>query len=171
MDIQLNDEELTNIYNIYYIQIFKFIFSRINNYEESEDITQETFLKLIQNNYKKENIRTWLFVVAKNIIIDKYRKETNINEYKCKLHKDIIAKKINNMLSYELNIDYKPYFININNILKLLTNKQKNIIYLRFFKEFSVPEIRDLIGYSRRRIHFLIERGMSKMRDNIYKNN
>lgn len=171
MNEQLNNDELSKIYNIYYIQIFKFIFSRINNYEESEDITQETFLKLIQNNYKKENIKAWLFIVAKNIIIDKYRRETNINKYKCKLYKDIIAKKINNILSYELNIDYKPYFIDINNILKLLTNKQKNIINLRFFNEYSVPEIRDLIGYSRRRIHFFIERGINKIRDNIYKKN
>lgn len=46
------DDALGRIAELYYDEIFKFCYRRVNNQDEAYDITQDTFLALIDS-YKK----------------------------------------------------------------------------------------------------------------------
>lgn len=57
-----------------------FIRSRVDNAEDAEDILQEVWyqLSIVINAAPIEQITAWLYKVARNKIIDKYRKKTEL---------------------------------------------------------------------------------------------
>jgi RNA polymerase sigma-70 factor, ECF subfamily len=65
----------------YLRQIHSFFFRALNNTDESSDLTQETFLRVCKNlkKFKQDkNFKVWIFTIAKNLLIDWYRKKKNI---------------------------------------------------------------------------------------------
>lgn len=90
MQIDLSDEELVALYNSGNKEIFKnlidrytsplFNFSaRIAGKDNATDIVQDTFIKAWKKlhgfNAEKSSFKTWLYVIAKNTIIDFLRKK------------------------------------------------------------------------------------------------
>lgn len=72
------------IYKNYYDQIFHFILSSVSNNNDALDLTQDAFLKIAKKLHlfdsSKSKLSTWLHTVAKNVVIDHYRKD-NSNNY------------------------------------------------------------------------------------------
>ena len=125
------DDALGKIAELYYDEIFKFCFRRVNNQDEAYDITQDTFLALIDS-YPKiepEKVRKWLYETAKNKIADHYRTKNKRSEYEeesealdtmsCSLydampgnHIEQLKQKIISDLSEEELELYKDFYIN-----------------------------------------------------------
>lgn len=64
-----------------YSPLYRYIKKRINNQLDAEDLTQEVFYKLSRsNNDQVENIKSWLYTIAKNTITDYYRKRKIVTE-------------------------------------------------------------------------------------------
>lgn len=60
----------------YYHPLFGFIKKRVQNTSDAEDLTQEVFYKLSKSDTSKiDNIKSWIYTIAKNAIIDYYRKK------------------------------------------------------------------------------------------------
>lgn len=59
------------LYDLYVDDVFRFVYFKVSNKEDAEDITARTFekaLKAIKNfKWKGYSFKTWLFVIAKNI--------------------------------------------------------------------------------------------------------
>ncbi|MFW0695415.1 RNA polymerase sigma factor [Aliarcobacter butzleri] len=66
----------------YYKELFLYIKDKIPNKDNAQDIVQETYEKVIsiKNSKEIENERALLYKVAKNIIIDRLRKNKNITK-------------------------------------------------------------------------------------------
>ncbi len=66
----------------YYKELFLYIKDKIPNKDNAQDIVQETYEKIIsiKNSKEIENERALLYKVAKNIIIDRLRKNKNYKE-------------------------------------------------------------------------------------------
>ncbi|MGE7922512.1 RNA polymerase sigma factor [Viridibacillus arvi] len=67
---QVNIEEL---YDDYYHDVYYYT----NNKQEAEDITQETFLKVMQNIHRLKDFKkrkTWILSIARNTAVDIHRK-------------------------------------------------------------------------------------------------
>jgi len=65
--------DFKQVYNKYYVQIFKFCHRFTGDQEISKDITQEVFLRLHLLNDKNSvphNLNAWLYKVAGNICIN-----------------------------------------------------------------------------------------------------
>ena len=61
-----------------YKGIFSFIYSYTQNYHTSEDLLQETYIKVKVNAQKYQdntNVSAWILQIAKNISLDYLRKE------------------------------------------------------------------------------------------------
>ena len=65
------------IYHLYFDDIYRFMLSFIKNKEIAQDITSETFLKVVNNPDKfvgLSNIKSYLFTIAKNTYINYYNR-------------------------------------------------------------------------------------------------
>ncbi len=65
----------------YFRMIYSFLYSRVGNMADAEDLAQETFLKVWKNIRKfdrNKNFKPWVFQIAKNTSIDFLRKRKEI---------------------------------------------------------------------------------------------
>lgn len=151
------------IYNTYYSNVLKHINYKINDYQTAEELTNDVFMRVYKHlpNYdsNRSTLKTWIFNISKNIIIDYFRKENNSVNSKLK-HIDIIFsndKDHNDKDHNDKDHKEKPVFINksnqyknifehefnlkISNLVNTLPNNYKRIAELFFFKEYTYNEI------------------------------
>lgn len=77
--------EIEELYRQYYDVIFKYLMCLSKNKEIAEDLTQETFYKMIKkiNTYKgKAKFSVWLCEIAKNTYYDELRKNKKYQKMK-----------------------------------------------------------------------------------------
>lgn len=72
-----NDDAYERLLRRYLRVIYNFVFRLTHNQEEASDLTQEVFIKVWQNLGKfnqEKNFQTWIFTIARNVVIDHWRK-------------------------------------------------------------------------------------------------
>lgn len=63
---------LDNLYQL----LLGYVKKRVSNPMDAEDITQEVFYKLSKSDSSKiKNVKSWIFTIAQNTLIDHYRKK------------------------------------------------------------------------------------------------
>jgi RNA polymerase sigma-70 factor (ECF subfamily) len=72
-------DAFAQLYDRYVSSIYRFVFLKLPTKEMAEDVTSETFLRcwqfLHQQKQPVQNIRALLYKIARNLVIDLYRKE------------------------------------------------------------------------------------------------
>lgn len=144
--------------------IYKYIFLRTGYQKEiAEDLSQEVFFKALKNfekyNNDKASIKTWLFRIARNVVIDFYRtrKENHIDIEKVE---DLIIQE-------ELNKDL-TYFILRK--IKLLKELEQEVVIYKFIYELSDKEISAIINKHNSATRVLIFRTINKLKELVNKN-
>ena len=69
-------KNVINIQNQFGEYLLNYIKSKVANVEDAEDIYQEVIIKIIEKSdqlQKSQSLKSWLFTIAKNRIIDYYR--------------------------------------------------------------------------------------------------
>jgi RNA polymerase sigma-70 factor, ECF subfamily len=75
--IQGNKEAFGDLYEMYLNPIFRYIYYRVHNNADAEDLTETVFLKaweaLPAYQISEAPFKAWLYRIAHNVIIDQYR--------------------------------------------------------------------------------------------------
>lgn len=77
-------KQIENLYILYKQDIYNYLLSLTHNHILSEDILSETFINAIKSiaNFKGESsIKTWLISIARNVWLQRMRKEKHTVEY------------------------------------------------------------------------------------------
>ncbi|HLZ23154.1 MAG TPA: RNA polymerase sigma factor [Ktedonobacterales bacterium] len=72
----LNDKALESLYEDNLVVIYRFIYSKVGNREEAEDLTSQVFVKALRGldaGREAQSIQSWLFQVARTTIADHWR--------------------------------------------------------------------------------------------------
>lgn len=132
--------------------VYNFIYHMKVSPDESEDITQETFVKVWKNIKKynsKQNFKTWIFTVAKNTAIDYFRKRKNIafsefagdddeNYFENKLASEDISQLEESIMKEDEKMISKA-------VQKLLPIYQ-SILFLRYNEDMTFKEIGEILN-------------------------
>ncbi|MEZ0537943.1 RNA polymerase sigma factor [Caldicellulosiruptoraceae bacterium PP1] len=156
------------LYEIYFDRIYKYIYHKTFNQHVTEDLTSETFFKILHNINKytaKDGIpfSAWIFKIASNVVNDYYRKKKN--------HINIDS------LSFEYDHNNQPQDIAIENsqkkilneALQKLTPEQREVVILRYAGEMKLNEIAKLKNKSDVAIRGLFFRAINSLRDILIK--
>ena len=67
-------------YEEQYDKIYRYCYFRVRNEVIAEDITQETFLRFLENNTYQEKgyALHYLYTIARNLCVDEYRKRVEV---------------------------------------------------------------------------------------------
>jgi len=133
----INKENFIDIFDTYHKQIFNYVASRTGyRIEIAEDITQDIFLKVWKYrrsyNSKKASIRTWLFIITRNILTDRLRKNKYIQSIV-----GITQAQLQN-LNFEEN---KAEVLDLIIVLEKLNSKDREYIDLKYKFGFTNKEI------------------------------
>lgn len=138
-------------------KLFDFIKKRVPEKEDAEDILQDVFYLFIQTSKSVkqiEHITSWLFRVAKNKIIDLYRKkkpltysslELPIIEAQIRLESNIELMDSSNP---ESTLRKKEFWVEFDNSINSLPEKQSQVFILNEIEGLSFKEISVITGDS-----------------------
>jgi RNA polymerase sigma-70 factor (ECF subfamily) len=71
-----DDQEFLAFYQEHLASIYRFIYRKVGNQEEAEDLTSQVFMKAFRHldyEYNAQKMRSWLFQVAHTTIADYWR--------------------------------------------------------------------------------------------------
>ena len=129
------------LYEEFVSNIYRYIYLRIGRVEQTEDLTQEVFLKALHNihsyHFKGKSFASWLFRIAHNLVIDQYRQSgRNVSSH---LIEPLIESADNDP---EATLEQNQEISNLRQAIENLPSREKEIILLRFVAELSSPKPR-----------------------------
>ena len=157
--------KIEKIYREYYDTVFKYLFCLTHDKELSEDLVQETFVRMIKNIDKfegKSKLSSWLCEIAKKLWIDYIRK----NKRKVELNENEelnIQSEQNIENEYIEREDENKVFEKI----KALDEISQKIMYLRVKGEMSFKEIGDILGKSENWARVTFYRAKQKVKEEM----
>ncbi|NIJ45193.1 RNA polymerase sigma-70 factor (ECF subfamily) [Wenyingzhuangia heitensis] len=130
--------------NLYWNDVYLFLQSKISNDSiDAEDITIITFSKAfdkIESYDDTFSFKTWLFTIAKNLLIDEFRKKKNPTISIGSNNKEVYQLFDNNP-SPEDKIIIEQNLAELKRNIKQLKPKYQQVINFRYFQEMSYQEI------------------------------
>lgn len=142
-------EELVEEYSNMVMQI---AYQNSFNKSDAEDITQEVFIKLINNLEKletKEHIKAWIIRVTINLVKDYnksfWRKNTCEMNEELNCFDDEIKEVLNEL------VKLKPVY--------------RNIIYLYYYQQYKINEIADLLKMNVNTVSSSLTRARKQLKD------
>ncbi|MCE4051043.1 RNA polymerase sigma factor [Bacillus sp. Au-Bac7] len=72
------EDEIIEIYKLYYLDVYRYLICFTGNHNDTEDLTQEVFIRVLKNLTDKNRIhhlKAWILSIARHTAIDHYRKK------------------------------------------------------------------------------------------------
>ena len=135
--IEKDNEAFRLVYENTKKGVFSMIISIINNKAATEDLMQDTYMKMIKNikQYKKgRNFYSWLLQIAKNTALDYYRKEKKMSVVDPQEKEYMFNQEFKESNQYEV-ID----------LVKSLDNLEKQVVLLRVVSNTKFKDIAKII--------------------------
>ncbi|GIN73461.1 ECF RNA polymerase sigma factor SigX [Bacillus sp. J14TS2] len=164
------DSVFDELYDKYHRDLFQFLFYMVKNREETEDLVQEVYIRVMSsyNRFEgKSSEKTWLFSIAKNVAIDHFRKQKN---WKQRLYDkfdwDRGGIKDTGPLPEDVTIqneDMERLF----NCLDMCTTNHRLVIIMRFMNDFSVAETAQTLSWSESKVKTTQHRALKALREKM----
>ena len=137
-------------------QLFYNILSYTKNYELSEDLLQETYVKFltnIKNIDDKVNVLGYLMVMSKNITLDYFKKNNRIET----LNEEDI--------SFEDNKIHETMLVS--KIKEILNDNEFKILILHILGELTFNEIKDIVKKPLGTVLWIYNKSLKKVRKEL----
>ena len=156
------ENRLASLYDEYFDKIARYIYVRIGDKNEAEDLAGEVFLKALESlkSYKERGIpmQAWLYRIAHNLVVDHLRKATKlktvpIDTVQIESREDPVA-------TAEKNIEMER----VNEAMQKLTPEQREVVRLRFFGGLSSKEVGAILRKSDGAVREMQRAAVEKLR-------
>ncbi|MEN8775596.1 MAG: sigma-70 family RNA polymerase sigma factor [Polaribacter sp.] len=148
-----SEASLAVLINRHQQRLFSFIYSKVQDKVITEDIFQDTFIKVIRTlkkgNYNEEGkFLPWVMRIAHNLVIDYFRKNNRMPKFKNTDEFDIFSVINDGNLNAEKQIIQEQIYHDVRGIINELPNEQKEVLVMRMYKDMSFKEISENTGVS-----------------------
>jgi len=171
---QTYNETINEIFNRYSHILYGLCYKYLKNTEESKDAVQSIFEKIFTDigNHSIRNLKSWLFVVAKNYCLMHIRKKQietkeltaeNSSSILLKLYEEEVGQKIEN----------EEQESQVNELLRCidkLTSQQSICINLMYLDDKSYKEIAEITGFTLNEVKSYIQNGKRNLRKLLIEN-
>lgn len=152
------------LYERYKKDLFQYFYRMTNDGQKSEDLVQNTFMKVIRFNDKfqqNNQFNYWLFSIARNVWIDAYNKKDILKhastEEALYAHSDAAPNPDTEMVTKE-----KHQMLHI--ALNRLTPNKKEAIVLSRFQGMKYKDIAQLMNTTETNIKTRVRRGLEDLK-------
>jgi RNA polymerase sigma-70 factor (ECF subfamily) len=154
----------------YHPFVYKFLVKSTRNEQLAEDLTQDTFIKLVRSIDKfdidgKAMFSTYIITIAKNSFIDYFRKEKRYNYIPMDETFDIQDMAVN----VEDMVADKLYGQNVMANLEDLSEEQRIAIELKYIEGLTLKEIGEKLNVEPKTVKSRIHNGIVRLRKLIGK--
>ena len=151
--IEGDENSLTILINRHQSKIFGFIYSKISDRDISNDIFQDTFIKVIKTlktkSYNEEGkFLPWVIRIAHNLIIDHFRKNKKMPMFRETEEFSIFSIMSDDTLTIENKIIHEQVEVDLKKLIEELPADQKEVLVMRMYQDMSFKEISEITGVS-----------------------
>ena len=134
-------------------RVYSFIFSKVMNRDITEDIFQDTFIKVIQTikkgKYNEEGkFLPWVLRIAHNLVIDHFRKNKRFPKFENRDNYDIFAHISEPEKDIETLIIDKQIESVLMDLIYELPQDQADVLMMRLYKGMNFKDIAELTNVS-----------------------
>jgi RNA polymerase sigma-70 factor (ECF subfamily) len=147
--------------------IFRYVFFQTSSKEMALDLTQDTFIRTWQYLEKGEevdNIRAFLYRVAKNLIIDYRRKKKSFSLDQILETGVDFTEETQIMQEKENEFEKERDLELLTRTIGKMDEKYREVIMMRYVEEMSIKEISDILGITENHVSVMIHRGVDKLK-------
>lgn len=144
-----NEWALAQLIERHKSRIYSFIFSKVKDRDLSDDIFQETFIKVIntikRQNYNEEGkFLPWVMRISHNLIIDHFRKQSKVKFQRDQEEYSVFSKMIDSEMNIETSMIAGQIEDDLHTLILKLPQDQQEIIRLRLYDDLTFKEIAEL---------------------------
>lgn len=148
-----NESALSELITRHKQRIYSFIYSKVFDRDVSEDIFQDTFIKVIKTlkkgGYNEEGkFLPWVMRIAHNLVIDHFRKNNRMPKFENKNDFNIFSVLSDQGPNIEKRIIKGQVENDVRRLIQELPEDQKEVLVMRIYKEMSFKEISEQTGVS-----------------------
>ncbi|MFM1753811.1 MAG: hypothetical protein RLZZ236_750 [Bacteroidota bacterium] len=134
-------------------KIFGFIYSKVGDRDLSDDIFQDTFIKVIRtlksNAYNEEGkFLPWVMRIAHNLIVDHFRHNKKMPLYRETEEFSIFSIMTDDSLTIENKLISDQVIKDLRQLVEELPLDQKEVLVMRLYQDMSFKEISEATGVS-----------------------
>lgn len=158
-------DEFTSLYNHYWKQVYNFCRLYLTNDAAVEEVVQDVFIKIweirhtIDDNY---NFKGFLFIITRNLIFSKFRKDVNEEYYKL-----TVLNSLQQSYTIEEEIEAKDLNEYIDLLLDELPERCREVFILSRKENKSYKEIAALLSVSEKTVENHISKALKYLKENI----
>ncbi len=170
MDRQRKNE-LEQLYKKYAKSLYYFLLKMSGSVHIAEDLVQETFIRatISLSFYTEEDVRAWLFKVARNTYLDEWRKQARRRTipFAHLFWKDELLSPYG--LPEEAIVKQESTE-DVQLLLKFLPENYRMILYLREYEQFTYRELQEALDISEGQVKILLHRARKRLAELAKKN-
>lgn len=170
--VQNKDHEAYGqFYDLYVDKIYRFVFFKVNSTEDAKDLTSEVFLKTwqyIKNDRAIKNLNAFVYMVARNCIIDFYRERSRKEDNEEFLTIDHLSISGDNPLLKHIK---QAEMAEVLKALSSLKDEYREAIILHYLNELSAKEMAQILGKSPGAVRVLLYRALNALKSAINNKN
>lgn len=147
-------------YELYYDDLYRFILLMIGDQQSCEDFVHDTFVRAYTAYDRFDhlsNIKTWLFSIAKHLIIDDIRKRKRRRFLS-------FDQEISSSFDLEQHIENKEQINQLFISIQKLKTNYRLVIILKKVEEYSTKEIAQILGWSEDKVRKTLSRALQTLR-------
>lgn len=160
-----DDKAYCGLYNKYVQLLYQYGLHISNNKEIIKDSIQELFTRIYQRRARIEinvSVRSYLLGAFKNLLLTSLSREAHYQDVSVEEHFGGFTLTVEEeYLERETSENQKE---KIREMLRLLSPRQQETIYLRFVKELSINEISEIMTMNSQSVQNLLQRSFKKIK-------
>ncbi|WP_339865019.1 RNA polymerase sigma factor [Paremcibacter congregatus] len=169
-DIKQSERGVGQLFRQYQSEISNTLYKRLGSREEADDLTQEAFERYSSASRQKPigNPRAYLYRVAKNLVVDHFRRVTSRNRVFVRCDDPVEAQDPNP--STEQNLIQSSNYRQLREAIGKLPPKCRQVFILRKLEGLSYAQIADKMDISVAAVEKHVVRGLKACRFELTKN-
>ena len=141
-----DESALSVLINRHQQRLYSFIFSKVYDRDVTEDVFQDTFIKVIKTlklgKYNEEGkFLPWVMRIAHNLVIDYFRKNNRMPKFNNSGDFDIFSVLSDDTLNAEAELVRSQIHDDIRNLVEELPEDQRTVLKMRMYNDMSFREI------------------------------
>lgn len=161
-----DEEAFEELYEHFFPRVYNFVYARLKNSADADDVTSITFMKMNENLESYDPTRaafsTWLFRIANNSIIDHTRRRDKSEETEWEEFFDPAAPDYEEP---ERQIIASETSRGLLQVLDKLSERERRIIELRYWGEQDTRTIAELLSMSESNVRVTLHRTLGKLKN------
>ena len=151
--IKGDESSLSMLINRHKQRIYSFIYSKVLDRDITEDVFQDTFIKVIntlkRGAYNEEGkFLPWVMRIAHNLVIDHFRKNNRMPKFDNSGDFSIFSVLSDGDLNAEKRIIKSQVENDVRKLIEELPEDQKQVLVMRMYNDMSFKEISEKTGVS-----------------------